>query len=310
MVGIWGCNERFGDGLAQKLMGTHPATGVHNYLGAVATGDAKERDPVAEGHWSYYWMGEVEHASLGRPSPLHTLVFRPMWNLVNGRGWSMDDVELMARTFVDGIKNSPTGERHVLGYVLGDDFSNFRYDDRWDGIVEQVHGISPNVDIPFYFSNHFASPTDRGGIYNHGARVSQRYSALIKWLRVFGRTGARAVFMPQFFPQAQNTRDVIPRWRSVFEALSALKQRPGVPDFDVQPVIQASAYSHPRGTTGPELRQQLDATLGFQGDLDIDGVWLMAWTAMDANFGWGAESHWRKGHNYADVVGEFLDGQD
>jgi len=198
-------------------------------------------------------------------------------------------------------------ERHVLGYVLGDDFSRYPYDDRWDGIVEQVHGIHSTLDIPFYFSNHFASPADRGGIYSHGSRLSDRYAALVKWLRVFDQIGARAVFMPQFFPQAQNQRDVRARWQSIFEALSALKDRSDVPDFDVQPVIQASAYDQARGTTGPELLEQLEATLGYQGDLNIQGVWLMAWTAMDDHFHWGAESHWRKGHGYADVVGEFLD---
>ena len=43
-------------------------------------------------------------------------------------------------------------------------------------------------------------------------------------------------------------------------------------------------------------------------DLKVTGVWLMAWTAMDSHFHWGAESHWRGGHEYADVVGRFLSG--
>ncbi|MAF11482.1 hypothetical protein CMK11_13615, partial [Candidatus Poribacteria bacterium] len=122
----------------------------------------------------------------------------------------------------------------------------------------------------------------------------------------FQETGASAVFMPQFFPPAKNQRGVVGRWRSIFEALEALQQRDVVPEFEVQPVIQASAYNQPRGTTGPELLEQLQATLGYGGDLKVTGIWLMAWTAMDSHFHWGAESHWRDGHEYADVVGRFL----
>jgi hypothetical protein len=306
-IGLWGFNETFTPALRRALHRTYPASAVHSYLGAVTSPKARERDPAAEALWSMEWLDEVERASMDHPNgPLTTLVFRPMWNLVNGRDWSVGNVVTMAKRFLDGIDG--VGDRHLKGFLLGDDFSRYPYNKRWDEIVRRVHGLRPDANVPFYFTNHFASPANRGGIYEHGADLSERYLALVKWLHVFQEVGAPAVFMPQFFPQAQNQRDVVGRWRSIFEALEALQQRDAVPEFEVQPVIQASAYNQPRGTTGPELLEQLEATLGYVGDLKVTGVWLMAWTAMDSHFHWGAESHWRGGHEYADVVGRFLSG--
>jgi hypothetical protein len=313
VVGMWGFNEPFGGPLQQSLIDLWPATGVMNYRGATAEGTAKEREPVAEGHHAYHWLGQVERANLSRPNPLGTLVFRGMFNLVMGRRWTVDEVVEMARTFLEGIANNPAPNRSVLGCLLGDDFAGWKYDSRWDEIVERVHAVAVlhEIELPFYFSHHATDPIQSDGIYNHGAkRLSDKYSGLVRWLRVFQRTGAQAVFLPQFFPQAQNVSDVTAQWADIFRNLEACQARRDVPAFRVEPVIQASAYSSPRGPTGGELQRQLQATIGYDGKLDVTGCWLMSWTAMSESFTWGAESQWRKGRGYADVVGEFLDGQD
>lgn len=307
IMGMWGFNEPFGQDLRDRMIDLYPATGVMSYRGAVGD-SAKERDPVAEGLHAYQWLSRVEEASLSRPNDLATLVFRPMWNLVNGRGWSVGDVVEMARTFLDGIANGFAWNRHVLGALLRDDFARHPYDSRWDEIVTEVHGIARgrDIDLPFYFSNHMSHPVTSGGIYDHGARLSDRYSGLVKWLRVFEQIGAQAVFLPQFFPQAQNDSSVTSRWGDCFEALDALQRHQELPPFQVQPVIQASAYLQSRGTTSEELLRQLEATIGYKGKLDIAGAWLMSWSTMDSSFTWGADSQWRKGKGYANVVNDFL----
>ena len=309
VVGMWGFNEPFGRGLVTKLTDLWPATGVMNYRGATAEGTAKEREPVAEGIHAYQWLGQVELANLSRPNPLNTLVFRGMWNLVRGRGWTVDEVVVMAQTFLDGITNNPAPHRNVLGCLLGDDFAGWNYDARWDEIVERVHADAAlrDIELPFYFSHHANDPIQTDGIYSHGAkRLSDKYSGLVQWLRVFQRVDATAVFLPQLFPQAQNITDVGSRWQDIFRNLTECQARRDVPKFRVEPVIQASAYSTPRGPTAEELRRQMQATIGYEGRIDVTGCWLMSWTAMDKSFTWGAESQWRKGRVYADVVEEFL----
>ena len=304
-ISLWGFNEPTTPELLHKLHNTHPASAVHTYLGAVSDAGARERDPSAEARWSVDWLDAVERASMDHPEgPLATLVFRPMWNLVNGRGWSVGNVVAMAKRFTDAIDGAR--DRHVRGFLLGDDFARYPHDSRWDEIVRRVHGLRPDARVPFHFTNHFASPAKRGGIYEHGASPSERFERLVKWLAVFRDTGAQPVFMPQFFPQAQNQTGVVAKWRRILESLEALQARDDVPEFRVEPVIQASAYNQPRGTTAAELVEQLQATLLYQGELRVTGVWLMSWTAMDSHFHWGAESQWRSGYQYAKAARGFL----
>ena len=235
---------------------------------------------IPDTDWAIYqgegWAGWVNRlASMNkRPSafdPLRTILFKPIWGAVASGKRSVREIERMCKAFAMQLQEpQDVMLRAVHGVCLGDDFAKHPKSTLYTETIKAIGDILGPTR--FYMSNQLFDPA----VYAN-TRAGTQMAALRGWIKPIVEDGHTFVYLPQYYPWVgRDWRKSNPHWYDwlrigISECIAQKRIYPN--SFEVQPILQASAWGQRRGPSHSDMHQQIRVSL----DAGSDGVWFIGW---------------------------------